>query len=92
MNKNRFSFIDAMLIDHNEVARRHLSRAFDIAAPTATRIMRAYKEKYPNNLEFDNVAKCYRRSHNFKAESLEILSVKFLEAAQIMADKNILDT
>lgn len=91
MKNNRYSFIDAMLIDHNEIARRHLCRAFGIAAPTATRLLRGYKEKYPDNLEFDNVAKCYRRSHQFKAQSLDILSVRFLEAAQIMADENIID-
>lgn len=89
--KVRFSFIESAIIERNEVQRRNLCNAFSITEPTATRLFRAYKEKYPDNLTFDISARCYRASDSFEAQALDpnISAKEFLNAAQIMAEKNI---
>ena len=93
-NKNvRFSFIEAVLVEHNELQRKYICNAFSVTEPTATRLIRAYKNKYPNNLIFDVACRCYRASQNFRCENLDnnIAASEFLKAAQIMAEKAIFE-
>jgi len=89
----RFSFIDALLVERNELQRKYLCNAFSITEPTATRLISSYKKHYPNNLFYDVASRCYRASDDFKPESLDenIKALDLLNAAQIMAEKVIFE-
>ena len=91
MKKIRFAFIEAMVIEHGSIQRGHLCRAFEVAAPTATKIFRAYKDAHPENLTFNEVSKSYQKSVTFKQENLTLEAAFFLRSAQAMSVETIIE-
>lgn len=91
MNVKRFAFIEAMLIEHGRINRGHLCRAFNISGPTATRIFRAYKNAYPENIKFEWTTKHYVTGNNFLAGNLDTNAARYLKAAQVMTQQQIMD-
>ncbi|MAD75994.1 hypothetical protein [Pseudoalteromonas sp. SR41-6] len=91
MNSIRFSFIEAMINVHGSIKRCHLCRAFGVTEPTATRIFKEYRVKYPKNIVLDQSSKSYKKSDSFKVENLKIEANEFLNAAQIMSENLIVE-
>ena len=64
--EQRLRFLEFLVAHYDSVGRDQLVDYFGISAPQATRDFRQYKELAPDNLLFDNVAKKYKKSHQFK--------------------------
>jgi hypothetical protein len=65
MKEWRLKFIDVMLEEYGTVNRSAIERFFDLSTPQASLDIRAYIEAAPDNMEYDRVAKCYRRTATF---------------------------
>ena len=64
--EQRLRFLEFLVAHYDSVGREHLVDFFGISAPQATRDFKLYKSIAPDNLLFDDVAKKYKRSHQFK--------------------------
>lgn len=64
--EQRLRFLEFLVVHYDSVGRDQLVDYFGISPPQATRDFRAYKDLAPNNLLFDEVAKRYKKSHQFK--------------------------
>lgn len=91
MNKIKFAFIEAMILEHKVIRRAHLCRAFDVAPPTATRYLSEYKKLHPDFLEYDISIRSYKAGKLFFSIYLETGASKFLEAAQVMSEHVIIN-
>jgi hypothetical protein len=79
-----------MILEHKQVSRIHLCRAFGIKEATATRVFRAYRNAHSDNLVFEPSSKAYMASKEFIAHNLTVDPKIFLSAAQIMAEDQII--
>jgi len=64
--EQRLRLLEFLVAHYDSISREQLVDYFGISKPQATRDFRAYRELAPDNLIFDNVAKCYKQSHQFK--------------------------
>lgn len=86
----RFSFIEAMMLQYQQINRGHLCRAFDFKEASATRLFRAYNQAHSENLIYNASARMYYPSNVFIAHNLKVDATVFLDAAQIMAKETII--
>lgn len=64
--EQRLRLIDFLVAHYDSVGREQLVDFFGISLPQATRDFREYRRIAPGNLIFDDSAKRYRKSLNFK--------------------------
>lgn len=64
--KERFGLIDMYLYYWGRVQRKDLSRHFNVGPVTASRIFKAYSQKYPDNIEFNVNGRAYVKTDRFK--------------------------
>jgi len=91
-NTARFKFIEAMILVYGSVKSVHIQRCFDIAAPTARRVLSNYKKENKDSLYCDHSDKEYKPTDSFITKFLDEDAVTFLNAAQLMANQLIVQT
>ncbi len=64
--KKRIEFIENRLYWEGKISRKDLTDYFEISIPQATKDIKAYIEKTPDNIFYDNSAKLYLPSDKFK--------------------------
>ena len=64
--KQRLAFIDFLLMFQGSFSRSDLTTKFEMGMANATRDIALYRELVPNNSEFDNKAKYYFQTEQFK--------------------------
>lgn len=64
--KQRLAFIDFLLMFKGSFSRSDLTTKFEMGMANATRDIALYRELAPNNSEFDNKAKYYFQTKQFK--------------------------
>jgi hypothetical protein len=64
--KQRLAFIDFLLMFKGSFSRSDLTTKFEMGMANATRDISLYRELAPNNSEFDNQAKYYFQTKQFK--------------------------
>ena len=86
----RFKFIEAMILEHGFVSCYHIERCFNIATAAASRTIKAYKEANMHTVYYDRKQRKIMAAGELKKMFLDIEPAKFLEAAQVMCDEEII--
>ncbi|EKE75212.1 hypothetical protein [Gallaecimonas xiamenensis] len=66
----RFCLIEACLLRHGLVRRRHICEGFDINLASATRLFNQYREQHPGNISYDPTVKAYIKADAFVPSQL----------------------
>jgi hypothetical protein len=64
--KERLRFLEFLVESYDSIGRKQIMNYFGVSPAQATRDFQAYKKLAPDNLIFDDSAKKYRKSLNFK--------------------------
>lgn len=62
----RLRFIDFLLSQYGTMNRSAIMDYFGLSSPQASIDIQAYLEHAPGNMDYDQSAKCYRRTEAFK--------------------------
>ena len=64
--RQRIEFIETRLYWEGKISRKDLTGYFDISIPQSTKDIKAYIERAPDNIRYDNKAKQYVAAEGFK--------------------------
>lgn len=65
--KKRLEFIESRLFWDGKISRKDLTDYFDVSVPQATKDLKQYAEKAPENIRYDKSAKQYVIGENFQS-------------------------
>lgn len=85
----RFNFVEAVLVQFGYVSRKMLMDTLSISEANATRTLRDYSDRYPNNVIYCKSEKHYKKGCDFKASYLSVPAPDYLSAVKIIFGKEL---